>query len=429
MTFKDILLEKVAKNEIETALKNPNIMIGAEFEFTIPPFLERYEKEVEMFERLQDMEEEQLKYDEALDAWLAIPNNKEPLPNLPEWAVEQGFELGEEVPPPDELFPELTQVTYEKMFKRLVKHFINLETLPFKNMIVSGNHNTKSTTKWVIKPDGSLGLSGVEIVSPVLPLREFLQVTPKMFEWMNNMNVEVGEDCGFHISMSLKNIHNLGEALDITKLSLFLDEGYIYYFFATREFNTYARSAHDSISRTLINKNSPKLAEKLIDTTSMKKKYPADHYMAINIEHLMTKNEYIEFRYIGATNYHRKWDRIRTIIAHYVYDLSLACDPTWKKKEYEHKLARLLNKIQLFTVVTEMTKMKLDTDADRSDPEFRKNWKSLWESWKALYQYKEAVDRDIENEHGRKGFLRLCAMLDIKENDLIWNFSKDRILR
>lgn len=324
MGIKDILLsEKISKMEINSALKSTNVMIGAEFEFNIPKFEEKYNDIIEKFDQMQTMEIEQLDYDEAFEQWMAIPNNKAPLPKPPEWALEAGYEYGEEIPPPTEIYPEL-KVHKDEVFRLLIRKFVNLESLPFKNMIVSPDHMKKSATKWVIKPDGSLGLSGLEIVSPVLELKEFLQITPKMFEWIETMGAEIGDECGFHISMSLKNVTNLGETLDVTKLSLFLDEGYIYNFFKMREFNTYAKSAHDTVSKAFIAMNSPKLAEQLIDEFEIKKKYPKEHYMAINIEHLGSANEYIEFRYVGGNNYHRKWDRIKNIVAHYVYNLSLA---------------------------------------------------------------------------------------------------------
>ncbi len=425
MGIKDVLLnEKVSKSEINEALKSTNVMMGAEFEFTVPKFEEKYEEIDNRFYKLQDMETDQVEYDEALEQWLTIPNNPSPLPKPPDWALEAGYEYGEEIPPPAEIFPE-SKVDPQRMFRLLIKEFVNLETLPFKNMIVTPDHTKKSATKWVIKPDGSLGLSGVEIVTPILPLKEFLQTTPKMFEWINNIEGEIGDECGFHISMSLKNVKNLGQALDITKLSLFMDEGYIYNFFEMREFNTYARSAHDTIRRSFITMNAPKLAEQLIDEPTLKKKYPSDHYMAINIEHLDTNNEYIEFRYLGGNNYHRKWDKIKNIVAHYIYDLSLACDPTFKKKEYEHKMSRLLNKIQLFYVCIEMTQKLNETD-DIKTLTRSKEWKELWSIWKSLYQYKEAVDKDKKTEHGKKGFLRMCRILGIKEDDIIWDFSKYR---
>lgn len=433
MGLREMILEKVSKNEIDEALRNPNVMVGAEFEFKIPGFIDKYEREVDMFEKINDMEEEYAQYEDDLDVWYEEnekgDNNKMPFPTVPQWALDAGYDETDDIPPPSEIYPEL-RIDQSQLFRFLIKDFLNLETIPFKNMIISADHNAKSSKKWVIKPDGSLGIDGVEVVSPVLPLKEFLDICPKMFTWLNNGGDRflIDESCGFHISISLKNVENLGKTLDITKLSVFMDEGYIYNFFATREFNTFARSAYDSISKNLIGLNAPKLAEKFIDEPDLQMKYPADHYMAINVEHLNTDNEYIEFRYVGGTDYHRKWDRIKSILAHYIFDLSLACDPDYKKKEYEHRLSRLLNKIQLFTVCVEMTKMFHDDTLDMKDPQTRKEWTTLWDTWKSLYIYKEGIDKDIHSEHGKKGFLRVCAMLDIKPGDIIWDWRDNRYM-
>ena len=447
MGIRDILLnEKVSQKEINDALNNQNIYIGAEFEFRIPAFVDKYKEKLDNYEKLQEMLGDYEDYNEAFEEWNDDPDNNE-MPELPQWAIEHGYEAGEEIVPPEELYPHY-EVNNEKMFNKLIKEFLPLKKLPFSNPIISADSYNKSASQWVIKPDGSLGLSGVEIVSPVLPLKEFLKICPKMFEFIDEIGGEVGDDCGFHISMSLKNVTDLGNQLDITKLSLFMDEGYIYNFFKTREFNSYAKSAHDAVNRSLIGLNAPKLAEHLIDEDQMKKDfmkkskskgkdnekfaYSNEHYMAINIEHLFSANEYIEFRYIGGENYHRKWDRIKTITAHYIYDLSLACDPSFKKKEYETKMARVMNKIQFFTICIEMSKILENIEngeLDKNDYDVKSEWNNLWQSWNALKLYKEAVDNDKNSTNAKKGFERMCAMLGVTEDDVIWDYSKMKYLK
>lgn len=431
MSIKDYLLnEKVSRNEIRDALNNDNVMVGAEFEFTVPPFLEKYNIPVSKHEKMQDMTAEYMEYEDRIEQWQANPY-KVKKPKIPDWAIKQGYKEGEAIPPPEEVFKNLN-VNVGKLFQALLDDYIMpiSHKLPFSKseVIFSPISMTKSSTKWVVKPDGSLGLSGVEMVTPIMPLKQFLDVCPKVFDFISGMkeNAAIGDECGFHISMSLKNVSNLGEALDVTKLAIMLDEGYIYNFFEKREFNTYAKSAHDTINKVLIGRSGKELASKIINEPALKKGYPTEHYMAINIEHLDTPNKYIEFRYIGSANYHRKWDKIKAITAHYAHDLSMACDPSYKKKEYEVKFNRFLNKIQLFTVVTTLTEMKNDEELDKTDPINRKNWKDAWETWNALKHYKEAVDNDKETKHGRRGFLRMCSMLGIKEDELIWDFSKDK---
>lgn len=424
MGLKEVLLEKVTRSEIDEALSNPNVRLGAEFEFTIPEFLVKYPEMQKKYVKSNKMEDEYQSYDDALEKWAEGPDDEAP-PQIPKWAYEMGYESGEEIPSPFEKFKGLG-VEMEEVFTKLTKEFLPLNRLPFKNYRISSDAHDKSRTDWMIKPDGSLGLSGIEIVSPVLTLDEYMKYTPKIFAFIDSIKgSKVGEDCGFHIGISLKNIKNLGSALDVTKLSLFLDEGYIYNFFATREFNSYAQSAFDSIQKVNLKKASPDLALQLIDEEKLKHDYPKSHYMAINIEHLSSNNEYIEFRYLGASNYHRKWDRIKAITAHYIYNLSLACDPTFKNREYKLKLTRLLNKIQLFTVVVKLNKMMegMDDKPEAEVAKMTKEWELAWKIWKSLYIYKEAVDMDKENKSARKAFDRLCRMLDIREDDLIWDFN------
>jgi len=425
MGIKDILLnEKVSKLDIEQALKNPNIRIGAEFEFRIQPFLEKYKKENEKFKRINDMEDEYNTYDDAFEEWADDPDNNE-MPTLPKWAEEEGFTSGDDIPPPSELFPHLN-IKPKNLWNKLIKEFLPVKKLPFSNYVIKYDHLYKSQSNWIIKPDGSLGLSGIEIVSPILTLDEFMRITPKVFEFIDNIKgSEVGEDCGFHIGVSLNNIPDLSKSLDITKLSVFMDEGYIYKYFKTREYNNYAKSAFDSIQRINIKETSPDLLKHLIDEKLLKRDYPSSHYMAINIEHLESANKYIEFRYLGATDYHRKWDRIKTIIAHYIYNLSISCDPTYKNKEYRLKLSRILNKIQLFTIVVKMNKMLKDiiNMNDNEISKLSKEWKETWLVWNSLYLYKEAVDKDVEGTSARKAFGRLCLMLDVDYDNLIWDFK------
>lgn len=423
-TFKDVLLEKVSKLEITDALNNPNVLIGAEFEFKILPFLERYKKFVNRYDKANDLTSEFLEYEEALERYAEDPDNNE-MPNLPPGVEERGYDMGDDLPDVLEVFPEL-KINTKMLFDKLIREFIPLKKLPFKNYMISPDAHAKTgPTQWAIKPDGSLGLAGVEIVTPVLPLKEFLSICPKVFEFISNdiKGSEVGEDCGFHLSISLKNIPDLSAALDITKLSLFTDEGYIYNFFKTREYNTYARSAHTAVHQNMIKIHAPKLATQLVDEPELKRAFSASHYMAINIEHLETANKYIEFRYVGGQDYHRKWDKIRSILAHYIHDLSLACDTTWKMKEYQKKLQRLINKVELFTVVIEMNKMLIDDPDSYKTKEF----KGLLKSWHSVKMYKDEVDKDLNGTGPKKGFEKLCIMLGVNPNKLQWDFSEYRV--
>lgn len=347
-----LLLEKVNKREIDEALSNPNVRLGAEFEFLIPAFNSKYGHAAKMWVSWDN-------YQQRLDAWESSTEEYEGAgeeegydpPDVPEWAKELGYEAGEEdLPNPTELF-DLPELDVESFFTLVMDEFVPVDKMPFKNPIIDTDNMRKSTTQWIIKPDATLGPSGIEVVSPILTIDEFLDMCPKMFDYIEKYG-ETNDSCGFHISISLKNVTNLSDSLDVVKLALFLEEDYIYKFFSKRKGNNYARSAHEAIKVNLNYQDMQKYVEKNVDKKALKKGIPTTHYEAINIEHLKDSphKQYIEFRYLGSGDYHKRWNEIKRVTAHYIWALSAACDPTYKFDEYTKKLNRILLKHELFTL-------------------------------------------------------------------------------
>jgi hypothetical protein len=419
-----LLNEKVSRDEIADALSSKNVMVGAEFEFIIPDFSNDYYDDLMKIYKVGKKEDVFQEYDDALELWQKDPKNNS-MPELPDWAKRLGYKPGDEIVPSKKVDTSTLNPKIKELWNILINDYLMVKDPPFPKPHITMDNKAKSGSKWIVKPDGSLGLAGVEVVTPVLTLQEFLSVTPKVFEYINKFgDGAITNDCGFHISISLKNVSHLGEKLDITKLSLFLDEGYIYNFFKMREFNTYAQSAFDAVRGAIISQANPHLMKELVDEEKLKKGYSDSHYMAINIEHLDTKNEYIEFRYIGGKNYHHKWDRIKAIVAHYVHTLSLACDPTFKVKEYESKMARVLNKIQFFTVCIRMTEM-VESVTDKKELMKSNEWGNLFSVWSALKEYKSSlINKGFDEKgSGKRGFDRLCRMLKIDPKDIIWDFT------
>jgi len=204
-----------------------------------------------------------------------------------------------------------------------------------------GEFSPKPGSKeWAVETDSSLSEGGVEIKSPPLPLKEFIKVCPKMFKWISDVG-HTDSSCGFHIHMSLKNISNLESNLDIMKLILFTDEGYIYKFFKDREDSTYAHSMKKKVESATLSK---KDWDQFVDYKKLRSLVYSEHYNGISWQSI--EDNHIEFRYLGSNDYHRKWDKIKVIIAQYGYNLNLACNPAFKQKEYILKTRRLFNKIE-----------------------------------------------------------------------------------
>ena len=426
MSIKDTLLnEKITSQEFSDVLRDPNIFVGAEWEFIVQKFEDdykskfdkfdlynRYSQELELYEDELEKAEDESDGDISDEILSQLP--------IPQFAIDLGYEAGEEIPEILQLFPDL-KVKHKKMFKKLISDYLPLDKFPFKDYIASNNNKETSATKWVVKPDGSLGLAGVEIVCPPMPLQEFLQVCPLMFKAIKDTpGVDVSNSCGFHISISLKNINNLNDKLDIVKLALFTDEGMIYKFFDMREFNQYARSAHTSATQHLVKTQQPELIDRLVDVNALKKGFANSHYEAINIEHIEkgNKNQYIEFRYVGGANYHMKWSRIRHIIIHYAYNLALACDDKFKYKEYVLKLQRILNKLFLFMCTAELNRLMADNPKAYLQPIF----KELLKQWNAYKFYYEDAKKDPD---AMKQFGKLCLTLGLNNpDDIIWDWNE-----
>jgi hypothetical protein len=195
-------------------------------------------------------------------------------------------------------------------------------------------------TAWFVKEDGSLHPSneGVEITSPPIPLPEFMEICPKMFDWIENIG-ETNESCGFHIHMSLKDYGDLSDKLNILKLVLLTDEEYIYKFFSERKGSRWARSMKESNPinynvKLLIDKD--KLREKMIKNS--------ERYFGINLDHLSVGH--IEFRYLGGAEYSQKWPEIKRMIGFFAHNFAAAVDEDYMKREYQERLNNLNKKIQ-----------------------------------------------------------------------------------
>ena len=73
----------------------------------------------------------------------------------------------------------------------------------------------------------------------------------------------------------------------------------------------------------------------------------SERHLGINFQNLSENNKYIEFRYIGGSDYHKKWDKVKQIVGNYIWNMSIALDPEYKKKEYINKLIRIIEKTDI----------------------------------------------------------------------------------
>lgn len=370
--FGNYLNEVVKKNEIDDALKSTDVMVGAEFEFITDPDsydnsyfdserfnddMDEYKKFVEEYDQYKkDLEEWETQVDEHM-GWVNDDSEDkgeepdvEPEPDEPEKPSYCGrYTSLEDVYEPDE--EQYTGYNNENDFDNVR---INVETY------VSDHSELRFCKDWDFHEDTSLNEYGIEISSPPMPLKEFLRVTPLMFKMIDNLGT-TDNSTGFHIGVSLT--HGM-EDVDTVKLALFTDEGYIFKSFKEREANTYAASVRNLTGNNLLahvkDKNvvrDKKILDTIIDKSKVQLAYRYDHFHGVNLQHMDEDEPYVEFRHLGGSGYHRKWPEIQKVLANYIYNLKLARDPNFKKKEYYLKMNRVLAKFQAYILTKELEEL------------------------------------------------------------------------
>lgn len=213
---------------------------------------------------------------------------------------------------------------------------------PFVEYEVGGYHEVPLSlgdTHWGIEHDASVGDVGMELKNPPMSVPEFVKICPRVFDWIEEKDGYTDNDCGLHLSMSIRGESNLADKLDIVKLHMFTEEPLISKYFKGRVGSGYVKSIRNKI------RNQGKIdrddLRKILDYDKIKKALSRGHSDAINIEHLTnSRSGRIEFRYAGHANYHKRWPEIKYMLGLYAHYMKLAYDPDYKRKEYLIKLVR-----------------------------------------------------------------------------------------
>ncbi len=199
---------------------------------------------------------------------------------------------------------------------------------------------------YVVEPDGSLegdnpGDSGLEFVSPPMPIDELLSDLNKVKAWAGREGCYTNDSTGLHINISVPD-YSL-QKLDYVKLALLMGDEYVLELFG-RSGNHYAKAATGKIRDAL--KRNPDLAPQLMDkmrghmedlATKAIHSGTTDKYTSIN-----TKTGYIEFRSPGGDWLDENFDKIENTLLRFTVALSAAIDPEAYRKEYLKKLYKLL---------------------------------------------------------------------------------------
>jgi len=199
---------------------------------------------------------------------------------------------------------------------------------------------------YIVEPDGSLEAdnnsdTGLEFVSPPLPIDEILSDLNKVKAWAKEYGCYTNDSTGLHINISVPGYSR--ENLDFVKLALLMGDKYVLDLFG-RAGNTYAKSALDMVKGKV--RNDPDSAQQLLekmkgnlDSLASKAIHSGvtSKYTSIN-----TKDGHIEFRSPGGDWLDQNFEQIENTLLRFTVAMSAALNPEAYREEYLKKLYKLL---------------------------------------------------------------------------------------
>jgi septum formation topological specificity factor MinE len=223
--------------------------------------------------------------------------------------------------------------------------------------VSSNYHSQKRGDYYVVEPDGSLEPddksqeTGLEIVSPPMPLNQAIEQLQKVIEWANDPNegnAYTNSSTGLHMGIS---IPYKGGDVDYLKLILFMGDKYVLDKFG-RAANTYTASAMEKLKQNvagsrnrddnkitsaveLMKNNLLELAQRYVQQGVGNAKYTSAHI----------KDGYIEFRSPGGDYLAKANEEINVLedtMRRFAYAMYLAGRPDLERAEYYKKLYKLI---------------------------------------------------------------------------------------
>lgn len=201
---------------------------------------------------------------------------------------------------------------------------------------------------YVVEPDGSLsgdnpGDSGLEFVSPPLPVTELMSDLQKVKEWADANSCYTNDSTGLHINVSVPGLKGIAENFDYVKLALLLGDENVLKKFG-RDGNTYCKSAIEIVKQRVGER--PEDAEALL--TQMKGHLSDMASKAVHsgitnkFTSINTKEGYVEFRSPGGDWLGDNFELIEPTLLRFVVALDAAVDPNKYRQEYLTKLYKIL---------------------------------------------------------------------------------------
>jgi hypothetical protein len=228
--------------------------------------------------------------------------------------IQDGSKIGIE-------FEFFSNLTLEETSKSIAKYLKKRVVIPLALSNLAKPkplyHSPVQPTSDIFKlePDYSGGKNMCELITGPMSYSEARNTIIKMFEWISS-NGYTNERCSIHVNISIDSnkiptLSNIPQ-INVAKFILDFDEKRVYDVFPKREGSVYARS----IKRIRPN-NIMHYTPSLEDFSRATLNLPVDEkYYGVNF--LKAEKGYLEYRYMGGADYHKKTRQILDLIDYFI---------------------------------------------------------------------------------------------------------------
>jgi len=257
---------------------------------------------------------------------------------------------------------------------------------------------------WRVEPDSSITDTSrktlnipAEVVSPVYDtMSEMLTELESLLSFLDTNGIITNESTGLHVTMSYAE-----ERSDLNRLKALAltDDNFLLSKF-DREMNGYTLSQKNLLIKELNREYGAMIDDDLSSSSGLKTlervlsdgfissdKYRSMHFKGSKND---VGNELVEYRVIGNTDYHKRFNDIKDAVLRYATGLIAAHDTSLYKRDYLKKLSRIIQHVTSYDVNVR------GSDPEQGEVGMQLLIKTMSGNFPELRMIYDQISRDIE---------------------------------
>jgi len=287
-------------------------------------------------------------------------------------------------------FELYSNYSYIKTLESLNNHFQGIEVWGFNQY---HSDFTPTDKKWKIEPDFSGGPNMLEMITGPLEWMDARVAAIKMLDWINEHGY-TDDHCSVHINVSFDDVkvHDL----NLVKLILNFNEDFVYDKFPNRRNNIYARSIKWIMPFEAYDDSNVGLRHTLESL-----QIPDDtKYYGINLQKKW--KGYLEYRYIGGSDYQKDTDKILTLMDYFTLETRKAITNPLLEEDNIKLLSYLEDNINWFKKYTTYNEFLSNIDNIKVEMDRIGDYRTICANWDKFKTKIFEVVKNVEQIEGLK---------------------------